>query len=70
MHTCFMRQALLLIGVLAAMFSIVPLAILAATGSLRAAWEAARGYALVMLLITGPGLVIGLLAGGYELIAH
>lgn len=52
------------------MLSIVPLSILAATGSLRAAWEAAKGYLLVMLFLTAPGVAIGLLAEGYELIAH
>jgi hypothetical protein len=43
-----MRQALLFIAALAAMVSIIPLSIWAATGRLRDAWEALKGYLVAM----------------------
>jgi uncharacterized membrane protein len=43
-----MRQALLLVAALAAMVSIIPLSIWAATGRLRDAWEAFKGYMVCM----------------------
>lgn len=57
-----MRQALLLVGGLAGLFAIVPLCTWADTGSLRAAWEAAKGYGVVMGILAGLAL-FGVLAG-------
>jgi hypothetical protein len=65
MHWGFMRQSLLFIAGLAGLFSIVPLATWAATGSWRRALEAARGYGALWLAMGGlaaVGAVIGLIA--------
>jgi len=50
------------VGVLV-LVSIVPLATWAATGSLRQAWRALRGYALVLTLLGGTALLGVLIAG-------
>ena len=42
---------------IAVILSIVPLFIWGATGSLRQAWEALKGYLLVMAILTAPGLL-------------
>lgn len=48
---------------IAALVSIVPLATWAATGRLRAAWEALRGYCLVMFIVVGLPMIAGALVG-------
>jgi hypothetical protein len=54
-----MGQALLLFAGLAAIFALVPLCTLLATGSWRATWEATRGYATVW------GIIVALAAAGF-----
>jgi hypothetical protein len=48
-----MAQALLFVAAVVGMLSLVPLATLLATGSMRAALEAARGYATVLGILAG-----------------
>jgi hypothetical protein len=54
-------QALLFVAAIAGLLSIVPLATWAATGSLRSAWEALKGYMLCMGILAGFCL-LGVLA--------
>jgi hypothetical protein len=56
-----MDHVLLFVGTLVAIFAIVPVCTLLATGSARNAWEAAKGYGLVW------GILIGLSAVGIVL---
>jgi len=53
-----MPQFLLFVGTLAAIFAIVPVCTLLATGSARQAWEAAKGYAVVWGLIAAAAAVL------------
>lgn len=45
------------------MFAIVPLCTWAATGRLKDAWRAAKGYALVLGILMGVALVFVVIAG-------
>jgi hypothetical protein len=60
-----MRQTLLFIAAMAAMFSIVPLAIWAATGRLRDSWEAFKGYMICIGILAALSLfgVVSMLIG-------
>lgn len=58
-----MDHPFLFVGTLVALLSVVPLATLAATGSLRDAWEAAKGYAMVWAIIGGMAIVIAAFSG-------
>lgn len=58
-----MRSFLILVTALAAMFSIVPLAAWAARGRWQDAWEAAKGYGLVLGLTIGLPAVAGVVWG-------
>lgn len=52
-----MKSFLLTAGVILAMFSIIPLSAWAARGKWRDAWEATKGYCIVMFwLVVAPGI--------------
>lgn len=52
-----MKSFLLAAGAILAMFSLIPLSAWAARGRWRDAWEAAKGYLLVMFwLVVVPGI--------------
>lgn len=53
---------LLLVGVIAALVSIVPLFTWAMTGSARQAWQSARGYILVLVILLAIPALVGLVA--------
>lgn len=45
-----------------AMFALIPLSVWAATGRASRAWEATKGFALVMAMITIPGVTISVIS--------
>jgi len=49
---------MLLLLALLGMVSIIPLSVLAATGSVARAWEALRGYMFCMFILIAPVLLI------------
>jgi biotin-(acetyl-CoA carboxylase) ligase len=50
------------LAIIAVMVLIVPASVLAATGSMSRAWEAARGYCIAMSVICVPAGVVAALA--------
>lgn len=56
-----MPPSLLLLVSIAALVSLVPLCVLAATGSWSRAWQALREYLLVIGLLAIPGVVATLI---------
>lgn len=61
-------QALLFVATILGLFSIVPLATWAATGSLRAAYEALKGYMLCMGILAALSVLflLAALIGGFS----